>query len=427
VSGVTWAEVAAWAAALYPEPAALPEELLQRIEEWRRLPTPAERAGAALRAVQDEVRYFSVALGESSHRPSEPAATWTRRYGDCKDKARLLSTILGQLGIEAVPALVSSEYGRGIATRTSAADWFDHVIVRARIAGETFWLDGTRTQQRGPLEQLDVGDFGVALPVAAGTKELVPIVRAGGVRDAVKVTERLEPDADASGASLAVVTVYEGTAAERMRRDLAINASVEVARRYGRVLPAPVRHDHEHHAARGVRRRDAERADHARALPARGSLDREGARATRRRVLRRQPVAERRAARRDEPRSSRSPSACPRRSSRWRKWCCPRAGTGAGPRSRKRSTTRRSGSAARSESVAGVVRDHHRYEALHDVVETERMSAHLKARRSANDVLGTRNHAQQRGPGQGRARAAPQGPAEGDHERARAARKGAGR
>ena len=61
--------------------------------------------------------------------------TWNRRYGDCKDKAYLLSKILARLDIAASPALVSTT--RGSATRdvvpTAAA--FNHVIVRALIDG----------------------------------------------------------------------------------------------------------------------------------------------------------------------------------------------------------------------------------------------------------------------------------------------------
>ena len=78
----SWADVAAWARTLYPSPAALPAELEQRIGEWKKLPDPERRLAAALQAVQEEVRYFGTEMGENTHKPSEPAETWRRRYGD---------------------------------------------------------------------------------------------------------------------------------------------------------------------------------------------------------------------------------------------------------------------------------------------------------------------------------------------------------
>ena len=56
----TWGDVVAWALPLYPEDDPLPSDLLARIEAWKRLPDPHARLRAALRAVQDDVRYFGV-------------------------------------------------------------------------------------------------------------------------------------------------------------------------------------------------------------------------------------------------------------------------------------------------------------------------------------------------------------------------------
>ena len=39
----------------------------------RALPTDEARIAAALEFVQSEIRYFSVSLGESSHRPASPS------------------------------------------------------------------------------------------------------------------------------------------------------------------------------------------------------------------------------------------------------------------------------------------------------------------------------------------------------------------
>ena len=226
----TWAEIAAWARTLYPAPAPLPEDLRARVEQWKALPNVDERVMAALRAVQDEVRYFGAEIGENTHKPAEPALTWTRRYGDCKDKARLLSTLLVAMGITAQPALVSAEHGRAIADEPPAASAFDHVITRVQLPDATLWLDATLTQQRGPLRELAVADFGVALPVAPGVDKLVEVKRLDGAIDRIEVTESFQPGAD--GTAFEIRTKMRGTPAARMRRDLAQAGRAEIERRY---------------------------------------------------------------------------------------------------------------------------------------------------------------------------------------------------
>jgi lipoprotein NlpI/transglutaminase-like putative cysteine protease len=158
-----WTEVAQWGSKLFPKEAALPEELLDQIKLWQELPNSEKKAAAALRWVQDEIRYFSVSIGESSHKPYSPMQVVSRRYGDCKDKTYLLNTILNRLGIEAQPVLVRQSGikspRRGMATPLA----FDHVVTRIVIDGLPYYLDGTRSGQRGPLSK-----HGWGLPGADG-------------------------------------------------------------------------------------------------------------------------------------------------------------------------------------------------------------------------------------------------------------------
>ncbi len=226
----TWADVAAWARTLYPPYKTLPPDLEQRIVGWKRLPSVDDRISAALRAVQEEVRYFGTEIGENSHRPAEPAEAWTKRYGDCKDKARLLAAILDRLGIEAYPAIVLATHTKGVADLPPAASAFDHVIVQVKLAGESIWLDPTATQQRGLIRKLDRLDFGVALPVASGTHDLVNVSAPTAI-DRVSGVERYTPAADGK-IVLDVETRYAGNAAEQLRRSLRVHNKDELDRRY---------------------------------------------------------------------------------------------------------------------------------------------------------------------------------------------------
>lgn len=109
--------------------------------------TPEARALAALRVVQDEVRYMALALGEGGWLPTPAAEVWARRQGDCKGKTVLLVALLRELGVDAVPVLASSE-NLSLDKYLPMVSAFDHVIVKARINGETYLLDGARIGDR---------------------------------------------------------------------------------------------------------------------------------------------------------------------------------------------------------------------------------------------------------------------------------------
>lgn len=227
-----WDDVVRWALPLYPDRAGQPlsADLERRIADWKKLRTPGERLQASLRAVQDEVRYFGVETGSSSHRPREPELVWNRRYGDCKDKAWLLSTVLRKLGIQAEPALVNTYRGRGGRDYVPSADVFDHVIVRAEIAGKPVFVDPTIRLQGGAPERGDLSGYGYVLPVAAGQAALVDVPAPPGAVAGIVASERYAPEGD--GLRLDVVTEYSGTSADQTRRALDGERLEDRARRY---------------------------------------------------------------------------------------------------------------------------------------------------------------------------------------------------
>lgn len=214
-----WNQVATWAANLFPPDATLPEEMHSVMERLRAIPEPEQRAAAALEWVQAEIRYFSVSLGESSHRPHPPAVVVQRRYGDCKDKTLLLVTMLRQLGINATPALLSARSIEIPGRLLPSPDVFDHVVAQVRIDGATYYLDATRMGQRGALSRMGT------LP--AGTQVLVvgeathALARAAGDQDAELSTIELKEAAELAqwgkDARLVSRLVFHGAMAELLR------------------------------------------------------------------------------------------------------------------------------------------------------------------------------------------------------------------
>ena len=248
----TWGDVVTWALPLYPADVQLPADLQARIAKWKALPDPDARLAAALRAVQDEVRYFGVETGQNSHRPNAPGVTWSRRYGDCKDKAYLLSMILRQLDIRAEPALVSTVRGKRIGEFSPSGAVFNHVIVRADIGGKPVWVDPTRSLQGGMPRDTDLSAYGMALPIRSGQQGLETIAAPAVTRLAVNTSEHFVIQPDGS-ARLDITTEYRGAAADDMRStvnrqridDLKRGYAEYYQKRYGQleVMATPVIRD----------------------------------------------------------------------------------------------------------------------------------------------------------------------------------------
>jgi transglutaminase-like putative cysteine protease len=107
-------------------------------------PDPLARAAAALKLVQQQVRYVYVGLDGGNLKPATADETWQRRYGDCKGKSALLLALLQEFGIPAEVVMVNNADGDdGLDARLPNPFYFDHVLVRAKIAGQTYWLDPT--------------------------------------------------------------------------------------------------------------------------------------------------------------------------------------------------------------------------------------------------------------------------------------------
>jgi TPR repeat protein/transglutaminase-like putative cysteine protease len=148
-----WQEVALWANNLFPKTAAN-VEVSKLAKTFGQHSGDLAKASAALKWVQEQVRYFSLSIGENSHRPASPETVLKRRYGDCKDKSYLLIALLRELGIKASPVLLSAEM-KHLASKTQASPGvFDHVIVQISIGSELFYVDPTRTGQIAQIKLL---------------------------------------------------------------------------------------------------------------------------------------------------------------------------------------------------------------------------------------------------------------------------------
>jgi hypothetical protein len=206
-----WNDVSARMAPLYVKGATLAPDSPIRAEAAAIAAAstdPKVRAFAALQMVEDKTRYLFLGMGDGGYKPAPADETWSRRFGDCKGKTVLLLALLRELGIEAEPVLVlAGASADGLDQRVPAAAQFNHVLVRARIAGKAYWLDGTRSGDKGGLDDLDPPPFRWGLPVREAGATLEPIVQEPLSRPNREMTLRLDASAGLDKPAAATLTL----------------------------------------------------------------------------------------------------------------------------------------------------------------------------------------------------------------------------
>jgi hypothetical protein len=154
--------------------------------------SPEEAVLKALHFVQHDIRYLGIEMGQSSYRPSPPATVLKRRFGDCKDKALLFSSLLQAMALEAYPAFVDTYEGNILDERLPSPFLFDHAIVYLHLGEKSYWLDPTLGYQEGKLAALYQPDYGYALVLKEGNKGLTPMKKAPYEKPTVDVLQKFD-------------------------------------------------------------------------------------------------------------------------------------------------------------------------------------------------------------------------------------------
>jgi Domain of Unknown Function with PDB structure (DUF3857) len=216
----TWSEVVAWERPHYAVDQTLPPDLAAKVDAIAaRTQDKSARVTAALRLVQDNVRYTSLSIGSGGYVPRPPRKSWSEGFGDCKDKAVLLVAILNRLGIAAVPALTDIDEGNALSKLPPSLTAFDHVIVRVGGFAKPLWLDPTASHQGGTAPLFADLTYGFALPVRENQTALEAIPAPPPEKATIEVLET-HSRTDA-GILLDVQTVYHSDEADSIRASLA--------------------------------------------------------------------------------------------------------------------------------------------------------------------------------------------------------------
>ena len=90
-----------------------------------------DKTEAIAEFVQKQVRYFVVEMGIGGNQPHFVADIFRNRYGDCKDKATLVSAMLSSVGIHS--ALMMVDHRRGVVDPDAPSTVGDHMIAAIEI------------------------------------------------------------------------------------------------------------------------------------------------------------------------------------------------------------------------------------------------------------------------------------------------------
>jgi hypothetical protein len=227
----SWAALVANLGPAYAKDEALPAEWEAKVAAIRaqQLP-PAEQAYAALRRVQEDIRYVGDEIGAGGFFARPPMLVTARGFGDCKDKALLLTTMLKRLGIPATVALADLDAGHHLDRVLPGSLVFNHMIVGAELGGSWVWMDPTQSEQAGGAQTAVIPDLGFVLPLSHLPPELVKIVPAPRGRAQILVTQRHA--FELGGVNLEVTTRFMGAAADQQRHRWAVTPLHDIAAQF---------------------------------------------------------------------------------------------------------------------------------------------------------------------------------------------------
>ncbi|MGC1477716.1 MAG: transglutaminase-like domain-containing protein, partial [Terriglobales bacterium] len=120
--------------------------------------------------VQHDIRYVAIELGIGGWQPHAAPDVFSHRYGDCKDKATLMHTMLREIGVDSYPVVINMR--RGAVTReTPAHNGFNHAILAIKLPDDVKDPSLIAVMQHSQLGRILFFD---------PTNELMPFGQIGG-------------------------------------------------------------------------------------------------------------------------------------------------------------------------------------------------------------------------------------------------------
>lgn len=192
-----------------------------------------KQISAAVDFVQKKIRYSGNENGIYSHVPHQPDFVLKHRYGDCKDKAFLLTELLKLLDVKAFPVLVNTRLAGTVSKHTPSHYRFDHCIAGIEYNGNVHFVDATNTSQSGYFYERKTEDYGVGLVIHPDSNYLFSdftkdTLSGTNVTEVFNVSEN-------GDAELTATFEFKGTRADYIRETFATSSLNDLQENYRNV------------------------------------------------------------------------------------------------------------------------------------------------------------------------------------------------
>ncbi|PYX39375.1 MAG: hypothetical protein DMG75_01050 [Acidobacteria bacterium] len=96
-------------------------------------PTQLDKIRAVAQFVQQDIRYVAIELGIGGWQPHPASDVFLHHYGDCKDKATLMSSMLREIGVDSYYVVINHERGSVGPEVPPHVGAFDHMILAIKL------------------------------------------------------------------------------------------------------------------------------------------------------------------------------------------------------------------------------------------------------------------------------------------------------
>jgi hypothetical protein len=133
----SWRDLGAWYRGLTLDRRVASADIKSKVAELTGSQTTTLAKMQALAGfVQSDIRYVAIELGIGGLQPHSAPNVFAHRYGDCKDKVTLLSTMLKEIGVESHYLIVNTTRG-AVTDSTPVGLRFNHVILAIQLPQDT--------------------------------------------------------------------------------------------------------------------------------------------------------------------------------------------------------------------------------------------------------------------------------------------------
>jgi uncharacterized protein DUF3857/transglutaminase superfamily protein len=130
----TWNEIGKWEGNLEQGRRDSSPGIQQKVKELTAgKSSTADKMRALADFVQRDIRYVAIELGIGGLQPHPAKDIFEHHYGDCKDKATLMGSMLKEIGVESYYMSINTTRGATTAQTPPHPFWFNHEIIGIRL------------------------------------------------------------------------------------------------------------------------------------------------------------------------------------------------------------------------------------------------------------------------------------------------------